>query len=90
MEPLENDPRHDKMASFSSKNKVYAVESEPCHTRLLNHVGSRVDMCCGQMTADGMDKCARICFPLCFLLFNICYWSIYSQPTVFAHSQPDL
>ena len=90
MEPLENDPRHDRMASFSSKNKVHAVVTEPCHTRFLNHVGSRVDMCCGHMTADGVDKCARILFPTCFLFFNICYWSIYSQPNVFVNTQHDL
>ena len=39
--------------------------------------------CCGHMTAEGLDKCARICFPMCFLLFNIMYWSIYTQRVVF-------
>ena len=90
MEPLENDPRHEKRASFSAKNKVHAMDTEPCHTRFLSTVGDRMDMCCGQMTADGMDKCARILFPLAFLLFNILYWTIYSRPIIMGKNQKDL
>ena len=35
------------------------------------------------ITAEGLDKFSRIIFPLAFLLFNISFWIVYSQPVVF-------
>ena len=70
-----------------SRHKVHTVsEPAPCHVGFLGAMNARVDFCCGQITADGVDKCSRICFPLCFLFFNVLYWSIYTQRVVFNNS----
>ena len=37
----------------------------------------------GEFTSDGVDKSARVLFPLTFVLFNICYWIYYLQPTFY-------
>ena len=37
-----------------------------------------------RVTAQGIDKSARIIFPAGFVLFNIVYWIIYTQHVVFS------
>ncbi len=36
------------------------------------------------ITAEGIDRSARICFPLSFALFNIAYWIYYTRPVVYS------
>ena len=37
----------------------------------------------GVLSADGVDKAARVLFPSIFCLFNVIYWIYYTQPVVY-------
>ena len=42
----------------------------------------------GRFTADGMDRISRVLFPICFGVFNVLYWVIYTKPVVYQQGEP--
>ena len=80
---------------LSQKNQQLGIFSHLQELRPINEEnnlnakgpdeGTLPSMCFkhGVLSADGVDKAARIIFPSIFCLFNIIYWIYYTQPVVY-------
>ena len=47
----------------------------------------QLDLCGRVSTSKKLDEFSRVFFPAVFLLFNVCYWVLYTQPIVFIREE---